>query len=95
MPTNELSLGEAIRNFIRSKGLDDKVNQAKIIRAWPELMGDLIGKRTKEIYVREKVLFIKISSSALKNDLSFSKGTIKEKLNEEIGNPYLKDVVFL
>jgi hypothetical protein len=43
--------------------------------------------------VRKNVLYLTILSAPLKHELSFAKDKIKARLNEEMGEEYIRDVV--
>lgn len=64
-----------------------------IVEAWPEVMGKMIATRTEELIVRNKVLYVKLSSSSLRQELAYGKAKIVDNINEHIGEVYLKDVV--
>jgi hypothetical protein len=44
--------------------------------------------------IRKKTLFVKLDSSALKNELSFSKERIIKSLNDEVGEVVIDKIVF-
>jgi predicted nucleic acid-binding Zn ribbon protein len=92
---NLSSLGEAISEFLSSAGLDKKLAETKAIAAWSKLMGPAITKHTKEIYIRDKKLIIKLDSSVLREELSFGKEKIKNMLNDEVGSQVIEDVLIL
>ena len=92
--SNEQSLGEVIRELLSSYRLEGKLNQARIIEAWPEVTGKMITNHTKDIYFKGSKLFVKIDSPALKNELSYSKGKIIEELNKVVGEEIVADIIF-
>tara|TARA_B110000263_G_C15282182_1_gene498854 strand:- start:484 stop:777 length:294 start_codon:yes stop_codon:yes gene_type:complete len=66
--------------FERNK-ISKNVLEAKIQNTWEKLMGNNVTKRTKTIFIKDSKLFIKISSSPLKNELNNSKKTILKNIN--------------
>ena len=60
---------------------------------WYEMMGPTITKYTKSINLRKTTLYITIESAALKQELSFSKEKIKDRMNEELGEEHIQTVV--
>ena len=60
---------------------------------WPELMGQTIANYTTEIVVRRQILYLTITSSSLKQELTYGKDKIIELINEELEEEYLKDVI--
>lgn len=93
--SNEQTLKEAIESLLKTYRLQDGITSNKIIKAWEGITGDFITKRTENIFIKNKTLFVKLNSPALKNELSFAKTRLIEKLNGAVHQDYLKDIVFL
>lgn len=92
---NEISIAEAIRYFIKDHGMEERVLQSMAIDAWHEQMGEFMKKYTQEIYVKNQILFVRISSSAIKNELSYGKSKILAHINQYLEKDYIKEVRFL
>ena len=56
--SNELSLGEAIRAFLKVNDLDDKLLETEIYARWEELAGKAINLKTSKLSFREGVLTV-------------------------------------
>ncbi|MFC2110833.1 DUF721 domain-containing protein [Bacteroidota bacterium] len=91
--TNEVSLGDAIKELIETYKLGSKLNEINISSSWEKLMGKMIAKHTVEIKLVNHKLFITLSSSALRQELSFAKSKIMSLLNEELGSNAIKEVI--
>ena len=89
---NDISLGDAIKMWIRESGLDESIAQSKITSLWDTLMGGLISKHTKTIVLKDRKLFITVDNPALKNELHFSRPKIKEMLNRELKDEIISEV---
>ncbi|RLD34221.1 MAG: DUF721 domain-containing protein [Bacteroidetes bacterium] len=92
--SNEQPLGEVIRELLSSYRLEGKLNQARIIEAWPDVTGTMITNHTKDLYIKGSKLFVKLDSPALKNELAYSKGQIIDSLNGIVGGKIITDIVF-
>ena len=92
---NEVTLKEAIHKLLEVYKLRPKYNEAKINASWEKLMGPSVSKRTREIYIRKEKLFIKISSSVLREELMYSREKILSLVNEELGEEVVKEIVLL
>ena len=90
---NDETLKDALQRLSNDKQFKTKLKQAKINSLWPELMGQTIAGYTTRIVVRKQILYLTITSSSLKQELTYGKDKIKNLLNEELGEEYLKDVV--
>lgn len=90
---NDLSLGEAIREFLSTYHLDEKLQERKVLESWETLMGKMVSKHTTDLYIRNKKLYVKVDSAALRNELSYARTTICDVLNKEAQAEVITDVV--
>ncbi len=93
--TNDKSLKEAIEQMLQVYKLKRRFDETSIVSVWPELMGPAIGNRTKQIYIRERRLFIKLESAVIKNELVMMRSQIIDKLNEHAGSKIIDEIVFI
>jgi hypothetical protein len=54
----------------------------------------MVSMHTKDLHIRNKVLFVRIDSPALRNELSYARETIVKSLNDEAGAEVIEDIVF-
>ncbi|MBK9337782.1 MAG: DUF721 domain-containing protein [Lewinellaceae bacterium] len=90
---NEISLQEAMQSMLREYRLEPQLNETRVKMLWSKLMGKTISTYTSNISVRKNVLYLTILSAPLKHELSYAKDKIKDLINEEMGEEYVKDVV--
>jgi len=95
MEDNSHNLGDAIREMIEAYGLKPKLSEARLVESWNAVVGEMIQKHTKDLYIRHRKLYVRIDSPALKNELTYSRTTILEKLNETAGGKVIDEIVFL
>jgi predicted nucleic acid-binding Zn ribbon protein len=88
-------IGQAIRELLKEYHLKPKFDEASVIAAWDKIAGKSVAKRTKRIYIRNKVLFIELDSPAMKSDLSFHKNHLLKTLETEFGKDILKEIVLM
>lgn len=72
-----------------------KFDETSILSVWPEIMGTAIANRTKQIYIHDKKLFLRIESSVIKNELILVRQGIIQKLNEHAGSEVITEMIFL
>jgi Dna[CI] antecedent, DciA len=90
---NDLTLQEAMKAMLQEYKLAPQFNETRVKMLWGRLMGKTISTYTSEISVRKNVLYLTILSASLKHELSFGKDKIKNLLNEELGEDFIKEVV--
>ena len=85
-----------------SKVLDDVISQkhfkigidnVRVQDAWVKTMGENIQKYTYNVKYKKGILYIKLKSSVLKEELIFEKNKVIKLINEELGKEYVKDLV--
>ncbi len=88
-----LSLGDALQEFIKKNKLEKGINKVNAREAWKKLMGNGVNNYTTAIELRNETLFISLSSSVLREELSYGKSKIITMLNEELGKELVKKLV--
>jgi predicted nucleic acid-binding Zn ribbon protein len=90
---NQHSIGDAIKQMLKRNQLDQKYAEFKATHAWEKLMGGMIAKHTKKLYISNHKLYIQVDSAALREELTYSKEKIIRLVNEEAGAEVVREVV--
>ncbi len=91
--SKEVKLSDALKAWVNSLEKKSDLVETRIERLWPELMGETIAKYTSKMKLKEKILYISISSDALRNQLMYSRHQICGLINEKLGEQAVKEVV--
>ncbi len=91
---NEHSLKEVIDKLLKVYKLDGKLAERRLISSWESVMGEMISKHTKDLYIKNQQLFVTLDSSALRNELSLAKTKIIKMLNDSTGQKVINEVIF-
>lgn len=89
----EVTIGEALKEFLKKSKLKNGVQALQIKDVWEEIMGRTIARYTDKIEIINSTLFIHTSVAPLKNELIYQKEKIIERVNEALGEKTIKDVV--
>ncbi|MCD8741161.1 DUF721 domain-containing protein [Mucilaginibacter roseus] len=92
---NDKTLKDAIEQMMQVYKLKRKFNETSVIANWPQLVGTSVANRTKEIYISDKKLFVRIESSVIKHELMLIRNQIIQKINDEAQEVVVEEVVFL
>jgi len=92
--SNEILLKDAIAAFLRDYNLESKLNETRIISSWEEVVGKLISRHTNQMYVKDRILFVKVDSAALREELSYQRSKLVKKLNVAAGIDAIEDIKF-
>ncbi len=93
--SNEQTLGEIIKDVLKTYGLESRVTQTRVAIAWDKVMGPFVAGKTDNLTLQKDTLIVKISSSALKSELSYAKEMIVKNLNKECGSNVIKKIVIM
>lgn len=95
MRTSELSIKDAIEKLLHAYKLKSKVQEAQLVEAWERIMGKLIERHTRDLYIRNKKLYVKLDSAVVRQELTYARSKVLERVNEELGTGTVEEVVFL
>lgn len=88
-------LKEAIDLMIEKYRLRTKYDQSYVVAHWTKIMGTTIGSRTKNIYIKNRTLFLQIESAPLRSELLRAKSKIIELINREMNSDLIDEVMFI
>lgn len=78
------TIGRVVSNFLKEKGLDERVRQASVIDDWGELVGPQIAAVTKAISITpDGNLFVSVTTNAWMNELSLMEPELIRALNAD------------
>lgn len=92
---NSQSIGDVIQQYIKKSGIQPKLDEATIIGQWEEIVGKMIARHTDDIYLKNRKLFIRFNSAALKQEMSYAKEKIIEEVNHALGHDAVGEIVFI
>lgn len=82
-----------LQQFVRANNLERGLAEYRLMKAWKELLGVTIAKRTKSMHIRNRKLFVTLHSSVVRNELAMIKQSLIPKLNEAAGMKVIDDIV--
>ena len=92
---NTQHIAQAIQELLKSYHIKSKFDEASLVTSWERIVGKPVAKRTRKVFVRNKVLFVELDSPAMKHDLNLHKSQIIELLQKEFGPEVVKEVVIM
>lgn len=92
---NTQSFSSAFNKFLKSENLEQKFNEKKLIQSWEKLMGKTIASRTSKIFIKDRQMFVYLTSAPLKQQMTTSKSRVLELIIGEFGEGLIEDIRFL
>lgn len=88
-----LNMGDALSEFIKEHKLQKGIDKVDVRDAWEKLMGNGVNNYTTQVALKNETLFVSLSSSVLRQELSMGKSKIIAMLNEELGKDLVKKLI--
>lgn len=86
------NLADILNLCLRQNGLETPLYQHRAIDAWDKVVGPGIAAYTKEKFIKNQTLFVKISNPALRADLAMMKSQLARRLNQTVGSMVVADI---
>ncbi len=83
-----------LRN-LRSQGLETPLLQRRLLAAWPQVGGVIAQRYTTETFIQNQTMYVRLTSPALRADLSMRRSELVRRLNEQVGEQVIADIRFI
>ena len=86
-----------IINGVRKKILRENTKKSAVISInWDKIVDAQTARRTQVIGIKQKILYVKVESPSLLNELSnFKKNAVLEKLQFKYPDHHIRDIKFV
>lgn len=91
--SENMSLSEVLKEFVDHNKLQKGLDKVNVKDVWSSQMGPAIEKYTTAIKLQGSTLYVQLSSSVLREELSYGKEKIIKMLNEELGKDLVTKLV--
>lgn len=93
MSDNNNHIKDYIQAFIKQNNLTVKLQEEELRQAWKEIFGPSINQHTTELFLKKKVLIVKLNSSVLRNELSMAQERMKERINQYFNRVVVEEII--
>ena len=90
---DNMSISDALKEFVEVNRLEKGLDKVNVSDAWAKLMGNGVNNYTSSVQLERQTLYIQLTSSVLREELSYGKQKIIDMLNEELGKEIIKKLV--
>ncbi|WP_159024086.1 DUF721 domain-containing protein [Formosa sp. L2A11] len=88
-----LSISDVLKEFVETNKLERGLDKVNVRDAWTKLMGNGVNNYTTAISLERDTLYVQLSSSVLREELSYGKSKIITMLNEELGKDLVQKII--
>jgi predicted nucleic acid-binding Zn ribbon protein len=92
---NSFSIEDLMQLFIKENNLTKGMQKIKIEETWNKMMGQGVATHTTSVKLQNKTLVIHLTSSVLREELSYGKDKIVKMMNEEIGEDVISKLLLV
>lgn len=89
----ESSIADVLKQFISQNKLEAGIDVVNVRDAWKNVMGNGVNNYTTEIQLKNTTLYVALSSSVLREELSYGKDKIIKMINEELRKDLVTSIV--
>ncbi|MDP4600542.1 MAG: DUF721 domain-containing protein [Polaribacter sp.] len=79
--------------FIKENNLSKGMQKIQIEETWAKLMGQGVTGYTTSVKLQNKTLVVQLSSSVLREELTYGKEKIIKMINEEMGENIISKII--
>lgn len=88
-------LKDELNDFMKHIGLDDRMQDLKILNVWEECVGSSIAKFSEPIRIVKNKLYVKVENAVWRYELSVRKDEIIPRLNQSLNKKLIREIVFI
>ncbi len=91
---NPQRVGAILQKTLREMSLDRKLKEHEIWNVWNNVVGEHVSRHAQPDFMKNKILFVKVSSSPWMQQLHYMGMGIVEALNKRLGTHIIEEIRF-
>jgi len=84
---------DILSSFVKDNKLEKGLDNVRVGAAWRELLGKGVQNYTTNVRLQNKTLYVYLSSSVLREELSYGKDKIIKLINDELGKEVVDKII--
>ena len=90
---NQSTVGAILKQIIQVNKLQPGMDEIDVRSAWANLMGNGVNSYTQNVVLKGTTLYVELTSSILREELSLGKSKIIKMINDELRRDVVLNVV--
>ena len=90
---DQQKIDDLLKSFVKENKLEKGLDKVNVEAAWRDLMGNGVNNYTNSVKLHQDTLYVKLSSSVLREELSYGKDKIVNMLNEALGKNLITKLI--
>ncbi|MFB0507574.1 MAG: DUF721 domain-containing protein [Thermodesulfobacteriota bacterium] len=91
---NPQRIGSILEKTLKKMSLDRKLKEHEIWNVWNSVVGEPVSRHAQPDFMKNKILFVKVSSSPWMHQLHYMGKGICEALNKRLGTHIIEEIRF-
>ncbi len=83
--TQSMLFGDLLKEFFSRPYIAAKVAEGRLPETWREVVGEPIAQQTRELKLENHILYVRLQSSVIRQELFFQREALRERINEVSG----------
>ena len=86
-------MDDLMKSFMKENKLEKGLDKVNVEAAWADMMGNGVNNYTNSVKLHKDTLYVELSSSVLREELSYGKDKIISMLNESLGKNLITKLI--
>lgn len=92
---NTENIGDVLQQYLcENRTLKQKLAESRVLNGWKSVLGNAVFSYTTNIYFRNGILYVNLSSSVLRSELILAKEKLVDSLNNYAGMEVVNEIIF-
>ena len=87
------TIGQVIKKLIKNKKLSKRLDALIVIDVWNNIIGKDLEKYIKSTKLVDDKLYVTLRSSIVRNEMSYKKTQLIQRINKKLNKEVIKDIV--
>ena len=87
------TIGQVIKKLIKNKKLSKRLDALKVLDVWDNIIGKDLEKYIKSTKLVDDKLYVKLRSSIVRNEMSYKKTQLIQRINKKLNKDVIKDII--
>ena len=87
------NIEDLLKSFVKENKLEKGLEKVNVETAWRDLIGNGVNSYTSNIKLHHNTLYVELSSSVLREELSYGKEKIIKMINDSLGKIIIHKLV--
>ncbi|MEC9209464.1 MAG: DUF721 domain-containing protein [Bacteroidota bacterium] len=90
---NNRKVGDIIRKLMKNPNLAEKLDKLDALDAWENIIGMQLCKYITDQKIYKGILYVKLKSAVVRNELNYKKSDLMKQINQKIGKELITNII--